>query len=456
MKSLFFDTGQLNETCEEILKWSDQLWNSPSTIRDKVVYLEKDTPLYVSAFLADNGVKAVLLEEGGKNYHPKLLLNDAQIPVLGGIKYSDSLAPLRLISKKQSDIKNFTEGFSVLVNIGHDEAIRVAKDFGASGIGIFRTEFTAVRSVYKHLLDTFSETVTNLNEADEIYAMAKDTKRYHYLVKDLENVITKAVLGFPSAPVLIRTLDIPKNENDQLGLRGIRRCLHEGGYTLKAVFEAVKKVKTRFPNSSLGILIPLVSDYSQIKHSIKYLNESGLSIQNEDHNKHTHVDFGWKIETPASALCSKLWVNQFVRDFGIKPQYIGIGSNDLTQFNLAVDRNTSEINVGESKLYNELNLANLILFIEVMKMAKTFNIQLIFQGEVASNPFFALLLKDQGFWPSVSPYRIPILQEKIIELGNLTTLELLRKLMYDGNHQIDQVLLKEMSLKMIKDLNLLT
>ncbi|MBT7237425.1 phosphoenolpyruvate synthase, partial [Candidatus Woesearchaeota archaeon] len=125
----------------------------------------------------------------------------------------------------------------------------------------------------------------------------------------------------------------------------------------------------------LGIMIPLVSHVEQIKLVKAILRE----MEMED------VEFGIMVETPASVQL----IEEFCKE-GIK--FASIGSNDLTQFTLAVDRNNAKI----QKLYNAMHPAVLKEIVEVIKICKRYNVVSSLCGQAGSDPEMAKFLVEKG------------------------------------------------------------
>jgi len=168
----------------------------------------------------------------------------------------------------------------------------------------------------------------------------------------------------------------PEEANPMMGWRSIRRDLDQPEL-LKAQFEAIKKAHDE-GLKNIGVMIPLVSELSQIRKAKNYLREVGLEPQEE-------IDFGMMVETPASVLL----IEEFCKE-GI--DFVSIGSNDLTQFTLAVDRDNGKL----AKLYRETHPAVLKEIAKVIKTCKKNNVEVSLCGQAGSYPDMAEFLVKNG------------------------------------------------------------
>lgn len=428
----------------EVVEWTQDLIDHPHRIAGKIVYSMGESPLYRMAVLADHGVSGVLLEEGGKNYHPLILLGDAGIPAIGGIgRHSLHGQALTLdsasgnahlgedahygqvASTERSETPS-TAG-KVYVNVGYPTALEAAASTGADGIGLFRTEFCAARTLSKALSEKVSSAQTvrhlieNANEADAVYAMAKHQELSSYLVADLREAIIQAGECFGEKDITVRTLDFARSENDALGNRGIRRCIAEGGHTLRVIAAAVKEALDSDAGTNLNIVVilPLVSHYSQIQSSVRIFIESGLSLKSNDARGGAGIRFGWEIEQPAASQSNEIWIEAFSKDYGRPPDVIGIGTNDLTQFTIALGRDVYSREKNEAArgylktLYDEKDYSVVRQIYEVSKHCREAGVKLFLLGEAAADPTYIPLLFAFGIIPSVSISSVSLVKNKL-------------------------------------------
>jgi phosphoenolpyruvate-protein kinase (PTS system EI component) len=416
----------------QVIEWRDDLIESPYLIKNKIVYSMGKAPLYRMAFFIENGAKAVLLEKGGRNYHPLILLRDAAIPAIAGIgtiNLHDKIVTANSMSgvvyqggmgykkSRPEEISKVPKTVSeVYVNVGYPTAFKAAARTGADGIGLFRTEFCAAKTLSKILTHKISPKVTvrqlidKTSEADALYTIVRHERLKNYIKNDLTDAIIAAVRYFGKKEIIIRTIDIARDEKDALGNRGIRRCISEGGYSLRLLSEAVKKAlgKCKAADVNIGIILPLVSHYSQIKTTLDIFLKSGLTLKKNGTENKTSIKFGWEIEQPAASQNIGLWIEAFSKEYGQPPHMIGIGTNDLTQFTIALGRDVySQEKDQKSKsylreLYDEKDFSVIRQIYEVSKYCRNSGIKLFLLGEAATDPNYARLILSFGIVPSVS------------------------------------------------------
>ncbi len=427
--------GNIDRTVTgQVIEWTESLIETPNLIKDKIVYNKGDAPLYRIAFLIENNAKAVLLEKGGRNYHPLILLSDALMPAIAGIGKANLAGKritidsgkgvlyegeVELKEKIKSPKKEETEAVKtktkVYVNVGYPTALEAAAKTGADGIGLLRTEFIAAKTLSKILNEEISKGITikqrieKSNEADVIYAIAKHGAFKKRLKDDLKETIIKALDYFEKKEIIIRTFDIARDEDDPLGNRGIRRCISEGGYSLKILAESIKEtlLKKERVNCNIGVILPLVSHYPQIKAALDIILSSGLSLRKDGVYDKTSIRFGWEIEQPAASQNNEIWLEVFKREYGQPPHFIGIGTNDLTQFTIALARDAHSKEKDQKvkkylmKLYDETDFSVIRQIYEVSIQCRKVGTRLFLLGEAAARPPFTQLILSFDIIPSV-------------------------------------------------------
>ncbi|MGB9937533.1 MAG: phosphoenolpyruvate synthase [Methanobacterium sp.] len=268
----------------------------------------------------------------------------------------------------QAPIITVTE---VKVNVSMSEAAKKAAATGADGVGLLRTEHMMLTSGVhpkKFIMD---------GREDE-------------LVKILVENILKVVDEFYPKPVWYRTLDAPTDEfksleggenepyehNPMLGWRGIRRELDEPEI-LKAEFKAIKKLHEQ-GYTNIGIMIPLVQHPDELRRAKQIAEEVGLKPQKT-------IDFGIMVETPAAALT----IEDFIAE-GV--DFVSFGTNDLTQYTLAIDRNNEHV----AGLYTEKHPAILKLLVHVINECNKAGVKTSICGQAGSMPEIVEKLVEAG------------------------------------------------------------
>ncbi len=337
---------------------------------------------------------AIVTDDGGLTCHAAIVSRELGIPcVVGTKKATQVLKEGEIItvdatrgiiyrgdvkvkeSKKAEEVVTgaapIITATAVKVNIDMPRLAEKAAATGAEGVGLLRAEHM-ILELGKHPRKFIEE--------------GKEEE----LVEALANGIEKVCAAFYPYPVWYRTLDAPTGEfrrleggenepeesNPMLGWRGIRRGLDEP-WLLKAEFKAIKKVIERGYNN-IGVMLPLVQHVDELRKAKKLAREVGLI-------PHKDCAFGIMVETPAAALC----IEDFIKE-GI--DFISFGTNDLTQYTLAVDRDNARV----AHLYNEAHPAVWKLIEYVIKKCKEAGVETSICGQAGSYPSFVEKLVELG------------------------------------------------------------
>jgi len=279
--------------------------------------------------------------------------------VYEGRSESRAVVVEKIVETKKTKIK-------VIVDLP-DYALRAAKS-GAKGVGLVRLE-GIIASSGKHPLK---------------YVKEKKMEDYvSVLVEGLKKI------SEPFDEIWIRSSDIRSDEyrnlegapkdvegNPMMGDHGIRFSLRHPEI-LKAEFTAVKEVADEFPDKKIGLMIPLVISVAELSEAKRIAREEVKIPEN--------VKIGVMVETPAAVqIINKLC------DEGL--DFISFGTNDLTQFTLALDRNNSDVQY----LYDEMNPAVLNSIRYVIRRCKHYGVESSICGQAGSRPEMAKFLALQG------------------------------------------------------------
>jgi pyruvate, water dikinase len=341
---------------------------------------------------------AIVTDEGGMTCHAAIVSRELGVPAVVGTKKATKLLKDGMMISIDGEKGIVTEGVpasaskgtaaarpmpvgagsfkpltatQVKVNISMPEAIDRAMATDPDGVGLLRIEHI-VLGLGKHPL-TFLRG-------------GKEDEYVDYLVK---SIATVAEPMYPRS-VWVRTLDAPTDEframeggqdephehNPMLGWRGIRRGL-EQQELLRAEFKAVKKLLEK-GLTNVGIMLPLVQHPSEIRRAKAIARECGVE-------PHKDCEFGIMIEIPAAAL-----IIDDLLDEGL--DFVSFGTNDLTQYTLAVDRNNENV----ASLYSEFHPAVGKLIEMSIKAARARGVQTSICGQAGSNPKFVEKLIGWG------------------------------------------------------------
>ena len=342
--------------------------------KNYVVFTSKYTPLLVSNCHAaivsrEMGIPAVV----GTEKATQVLKEGERITVDGknGKIYSGEVE----IKQEKEEYEGYDEDIETVteikVLIDMPKLAEKAAQTGADGIGLLRAEFMI------------------LGNKEHPWHMIQHGRKDDF-VKGMKDDLIAIVSHFKGKPVWYRTLDAPTDEfrhmeggedepeedNPMLGWRSIRRDLDQPEL-LKAQFEAIKKAHDEgFTN--IGVMLPLVTSVEQIQKAKEYLREFDLEPQE-------NIEFGVMIETPASVQIIKEICEEGV-------DFISFGTNDLTQFTLAVDRNNAKV----QKLYDEKHPAVIRQIEKVIKTCKDYNVETSICGQAGSDEEMAEILVKLG------------------------------------------------------------
>jgi pyruvate,water dikinase len=199
--------------------------------------------------------------------------------------------------------------------------------------------------------------------------------------------------------------DEPIEANPMLGFRGIRRDLVEEEH-FRAEMRAIKKlVDEGFKN--VGIMLPLVTTAEEVRRAKQILLEEGLPVG--------EIDFGVMVETPAAAL-----IIEDITKEGIT--FISFGTNDLTQYTIAVDRNNENV----ADLFRETHPAVLKLIERVIKICREQGVKTSICGQAGSYPDVVEKLVKLGIDSvSANPDAVQTIRETVARIE--------RKIILDGN-----------------------
>lgn len=375
--------------------------------------------------LSRRKIAGLVLSEGGISSHVVILARNYGIPTILGISglvkkvhngetvIVDGKSAELLVSPDKSTIQDYKKKireeftrkqalkayldkpaltkdgvqFQLLANIGTIEEARIAKEEGADGIGLFRTEFLFM-----------AENGASLNAAARSFSEQTQFEAY------------KAVLEIMGdKPVTIRTLDaggdksinsvdIPvlDEKNPLMGLRAVRLSL-ANPQVFKTQLRALYRASVY---GNLKIMFPLISSVSQVRQCLELVKDVQQELTAENIPFKKDIPVGIMVETAGAALVSDCLSK--LCDF------FSLGTNDLTQYTLAVDRENPHV----ADLYNEFNLAVLRLIQMTLNSAQDANIPVSVCGEMAGRADSVMVLGGMGIRTlSMSPKLISSTKE---------------------------------------------
>ncbi len=281
----------------------------------------------------------------------------------------------------------------LMANIELPDDVQAVKENGADGVGLFRTEFLFLNR----------REIPSEDEQFEAYR--------------------KVVKGMAGKPVVIRTYDLGADKaldqarsatNPALGLRGIRLSLSEPamfGVQLRAILRAARSGPVR-------ILIPMISNALEVEATRAALDKAREDLKDRRVAYGEDIQLGGMIEIPAAALA----LNMFLK----RLDFLSIGTNDLTQYTLAIDRGDEEV----AGLYDSLHPAVLMLIAHTLAGGEKAGVPVSICGELAGNPKLTRLLLGMGLRHfSMHPSQILEVKQQVLtaDVGQLAPM--VRKLL---------------------------
>jgi phosphotransferase system enzyme I (PtsI) len=303
------------------------------------------------------------------------------------------------------------EEVALLANIELPQDIEKVREVDAAGIGLYRTEFLFMNR-------------------DELPGEDEQFEAYRSVVKALQG-----------KPVTIRTLDIGADKqarglhgtgrmepNPALGLRAIRYCLSEPQFflvQLRAILRASHYGKVR-------LLIPMLAHAFEIEQSLMMIEQAKLQLRASRTKFDENIEVGGMIEIPAAALA----LGPFLKRF----DFLSIGTNDLIQYTLAIDRSDEAV----AHLYDPTHPAVLRLVAQTIERCTRAGLPVSICGEMAGDPRMTRLFLGMGLRQfSMHPAQLLEIKQQILRSDSaVLQAPVSRMLRLDDSDRIDELLVK--------------
>ena len=291
----------------------------------------------------------------------------------------------------------------ILGNIEFPSEIEQIQRHGGDGVGLFRTEFLWLTSDHE----------------------PTEEEQYVYYRQCIE------LLG--GKTLIVRTFDLGADKYTQeramnpernpfLGCRSIRYCLQNLGM-FKRQLRAILRASAHGP---LKVMFPLVTNTLELRQARMIFNDVMEDLEEEGHAFDRHIPIGMMVEVPSAAVMAATFAKEV--------DFFSIGTNDLIQYTLAVDRTNERV----ASLYSSSHPAVIKLIKEVVRAGRRHNVDVSCCGEVASDTDATMLLLGLGLRSlSVTPASIPYLK-RVIRSTDIETCERLARTVgsFDSERQV--------------------
>ncbi len=394
------DVDHVVNQIQKILLRDEKEEEETADLHGKIVLTQDLTPAD-TILISHQGIAAFVTEFGGPMSHTAILARSLNIPAVVGVHHAtrylrhgelliiDGEQGLVLASPDEQTLAHYrkrinaslqrteelrsligqpvvtTDGETarLMANIELPDDIDTIRSLEADGVGLYRTEYLYMNR-------------SRPPDEEEHYAAYR-----------------QAVDGLAGIPITIRTLDLGADKqtdgtcfretaacNPALGLRAIRLCLKEPSLFLPQL-RAILRASARGP---VRMMIPMLSNRAEVLELKDLIEKAKKSLIRDGLPFDTEIRVGGMIEVPAAALSA----NVFAREL----DFLSIGTNDLIQYTLAIDRIDDEVNY----LYDPLHPSVLYLIQKVIDAGLRHDIPVSMCGEMAGDPRYIPLLLGMG------------------------------------------------------------
>jgi phosphotransferase system enzyme I (PtsI) len=388
-----------------------------SEIEKRVILVAHDLSPADTSRINLERVKGFITDLGGKTSHTGIIARTLEIPAVVGLELAtrtirnddllivDGSEGAVIVNPRPRTLKDYEERrthyerylavvtreshlrtdtrdgrhFEVMANIELPEEVVSAIHYGADGIGLYRTEF---QYLGRDAFPSEEELFEKYRDVVEVMAPRPVT------IRTLDINGDKALAGGPGA----------FEPNPALGMRAIRYCLKRPEIfrtQLRAILRAAAFGNVR-------LLFPMVAAYFEIEAAKKALDEAAASLARDRLPHNRDIAVGVMIEVPAAVVIADLLAPEV--------DFFSIGTNDLIQYALAIDRGNQAV----AHMYQPLDPAIIRMIKHTAEVARANRIELQMCGEMAGEPLYTPLLLGLGLNElSMNPQTIPLVKRMI-------------------------------------------
>ncbi len=422
--------------------------NINKQFEDGIIIVAEDlTPSEIVGFNPGR-IRGIAIEEGTPTSHASILARSLGIPALIQVK--------DLMQKAHSGNFAIIDGSSGQIILNPDESLRLR----------YTGELESYRQRQQKVLASLSEpsvttdgvqvslkaNIGQLSDLDAVNANRADgiglyrtefaylTRRSFPTENELFQAYSEVIGKVNGASITIRTIDIGGDKishlmgnalerNPELGWRAVRMALDcQEVFTtqIRAILRAAALAKP----GQVGILFPMISNIEELRKIKQLLNQAHEDLIRANEPNPENLKIGIMVEIPSVALLA----DRFAKEV----DFFAIGSNDLVQYTLAVDRTNSKV----SHLYQPANPAVIQLIAHVVKVARQHNIRVSLCGEIAGDIRYTVLLLGLGLRElSMNSILIPAVKQIVRNVSAAEMEKLIEPLLHlDTSEEIERAL----------------
>ena len=416
-------------------------------ITSRVILIAHDLTPADTVELNVSKIMALSTAQGGKTSHVSIMARTLEIPAVVGVEdvdtevrdsdfvIVDGFRGKVVVDPDDEELEHYTnlkyqfesyrrevmrhrnlpgesgDGFriNVMANIELFEEVRAVLDYGGEGVGLYRTEYSYLN---RHRLPSEEELTEEYSDLASIISPER------VIIRTLDAGGDKIGKGFEQR----------EEANPALGLRAVRFCLQHRDIfktQLRAILRASQYGK-------ISLMFPMISGHAELEEVKKVLEEAKHELRQEGVVFDEHMPTGIMIELPSAVMVADMLAREV--------DFFSIGTNDLIQYSLGIDRTNRHV----SYLYQPLHPALIRSIKYIVDAGHKEGIEVSMCGEMAVDPYcLPVLLGMQVDSLSLNPQSIPVIKKVMRQLNTEECFDLLKRVLESDSVTQSNQLVKE-------------